>query len=83
MLKVIKSRPLQPDEDFQQWILLLLSLTEEGSAHLQAQCLQEVLSQQYNVTNKYSNYVSSDFHTSFSRSVYLTLCALYAHFFFL
>ena len=65
MLKVVNSRSLQHDEGFQQWILLLLSLTKEASAPVLAECLQEVLSQQYTVTRKYHCYVSYDFHIGF------------------
>ena len=58
MLKVINWRPLQKlNEDFQQWILLLVSLTEASLINTKVECLQELLSQRYYVTRKYHNYV--------------------------
>ena len=71
MLKVIHCRPLQFDEDFQEWILLLLSLTEEALAPVLAECLQELLSQQYDVTRKCHNYVRFDFYAGFNHSVHI------------
>ena len=76
MLKVLHWRPLQFDEDFQEWISLLLSLTRVITAPVLAECLQEVLSQQYTVTRKYHNYVSYDFYVCFACK-----CTMYYFFF--
>ena len=78
MFKVIHLEPLQFDKDFQEWILLLLSLTDASLKHIRMECLQEVLSRRYYVTRNYHNYVSYDFHTGFSRSVYRILYLVYA-----
>lgn len=71
MLQVVNLRPLQLnfDQDFQEWLLLLLKLTEASPPNTQVECLQEVLSQRYYVTKRYHSYVSHDFRTDLSHSI--------------
>lgn len=83
MFNVVNSSPLPLDEVFQEWILLLLNLTEEATASVLEQCLQEVLSQQYTVTRKYHSYVSFDF-TQVSDLIYIIISfrhTMYSSFF--
>ena len=68
MLDVVNSSSLQLDETFQQWIVLLLSLTEDVRVlSLRMKCVREFLglSEQYSVTRIYRDYVSYEFYYRF------------------